>query len=160
MFWIFFLFLPQLRPRCLFSPYIVSQKCLLQLKFNVVIFFATLFFRHVRHRTCTLLVGFKGCKHFWFFFFFSSLSFLSFLVRIFYFFSCTFAFSFDSSGRKQMYNESTNGHETIWLDWSSLWFVQQNIWQKKIDWLHTQPPKTNMLSTRCQQEERDHSSRH
>jgi hypothetical protein len=31
-----------------------------------------------------------------------------------------------------MYNESTNGHKTIWLDWSSLWFAQQNIWQKKL----------------------------
>ena len=54
MFRIFCLFSRQLRPRYLFSPYIVSQKCLLQLKFSVIIFFAILFFRHVWCRTCIL----------------------------------------------------------------------------------------------------------
>jgi len=32
------IFTTKLRLRCLFSPYIVSQKCLLQLKFNVITF--------------------------------------------------------------------------------------------------------------------------
>jgi len=32
------IFTTKLRLRCLFSPYIISQKCLLQLKFNVIIF--------------------------------------------------------------------------------------------------------------------------
>ena len=59
MFQIFYLFLPQLRSHCLFSPYIIFQKYLLQLKFNMVIFFAILFFGHVRCRTCTLLVRLK-----------------------------------------------------------------------------------------------------
>ena len=50
------IFTTKLRLRCLFSPYIVSQKCLLQLKFNVITFFVILFFKHVRCRMCTLLV--------------------------------------------------------------------------------------------------------